>query len=317
MDRGIKTKIAFLYYSCGMTQEEIASRLSLTRQKVNSVIGSLKADGIVSIGVRESEGGSVEMETEIENVFGIERVIVAPAYNDPKLDFLKTASVAAEYLEENISNGDIVGASWGKTLKAVVSEMRFGNKKDSCVVQLLGAQSMDDLGAKSDDIVRSLAEKLNCGTYLMYAPMVVSKKELKDMLVCERPIKASLEAMKKCNIAIFGIGEIREGAPMHKMGYLSDADVQRLKKDGFVADIALNPVRLDGSCDSCFLSERLLGADVECIKNIEKTVGVAAGTEKADAVIAVLRSGLLKTLIIDHALAEKIILKIKNEEKSE
>lgn len=311
MDRNLKTKIAFLYYSCNMTQEEIASRLSLTRQRVNAAIGTLKNEGIVSITTRESEGGVVEKEAKIENHFGITRVIVAPPYNDAKLDFIKTAGCAAEYLEDNISNGDIVGVSFGRMLKAVVGEMRFANKKDSCVVQLLGAQSMDDLGTKSDDIVRSLAEKLNCGTYLMYSPMVVSKKEIKELLIKERPIMASLDAMKRCNIAVFGIGEIAEGAPMHKMGYLSDGDVKGLMADGFVADIALNPIRLDGTYDGCFLSERLLGADVECIKNIENTVGVAAGEEKTDAVIAALRSGLLKTLIIDSALADKIISKLK------
>ena len=294
-----------------MTQEEIASRLSLTRQKVNAVIGSLRSDGIVSIGVCESEGGAVEREAKLENHFGIKRVIVAPSYNDKKLDFLKVASMAAEYLENNISNGDIVGVSWGKTLSAVVSEMRFASKKDCCVVQLLGAQSMEGLGTKSDDIVRAMAEKLNCKTYLMYAPMVVSKKEIKDLLVLEKPIKASLDAMKKCNIAIFGIGEISENAPMYKMGYLSESDVNRLIREGFNADIALNPIRSDGSVDGCFLTERLLGADVECIRGIDNTVGIAAGVEKADAVISALRSGLLKTLIIDSALADKIILKIK------
>lgn len=311
MERNLKTKIAFLYYSCGMTQEQIASQLSLTRQKVNAVIGSLRTDGIVSISVCESEGGVVEKEAKLENYFGIKRVIVAPTYDDEKLDFLKVATAAAEYLENNISNGDVVGVSWGKTLGAAVSEMRFTSKKDCCVVQLLGAQSMEGLGTKSDDIVRALAERLNCSTYLLYAPMVVSKKEIKDFLVLEKPIKASLDAMKRCNIAIFGIGEISESAPMYKMGYLSEGDVNRLVSEGFVADIALNPIKLNGSTDGCFLTERLLGADVECIRGIENTVGIASGKRKADAVIAALRSGLLKTLIIDSALADEIISKLK------
>ena len=311
MDRNLKTKIAFLYYSCDMTQEEIASRLSLTRQKVNAVIGSLRSEGIVSISVCESEGGVAQLEAKLEKHFGIKRVIVAPSYDDEKLDFLKVATTAAEYLESNISNGDIVGVSWGKTLGAAVSELRFTNKKDCCVVQLLGAQSMDGFGNKSDDIVRALAERLNCKTYLMYAPMVVSKREIKDLLVLEKPIKASLDAMQRCNIAIFGIGEISESAPMYKMGYLSEGDVERLMREGFVADIALNPIRLDGSTDGCFLSERLLGADVECIRGIENTVGIAAGKGKANAVIAALSSGLLKTLIIDSLLAEEIISKLE------
>jgi len=218
MDRNLKSKIAFMYYTCDMTQEEIASRLSLTRQKVNSVIGSLRADGIVSISICDSAGDSTGREVELEKRFGLKRVVISPSYGEPRLDFLKLASTAAEYIEGEISNGDIVGVSWGRTLSAAVSEMRFLNKKDCCVVQLLGAQSMDGFGAKSDDIVRSLAEKLNCGSYLLYAPMVVSTGELKDLLVKEKPIQRSLDIMRSCNIALFGIGEINEDAAMHRMG---------------------------------------------------------------------------------------------------
>ncbi len=309
MDRNIKHKIAFMYYSCNMTQEQIASRLSLTRQKVNSVIGSLKSDGIVAISICKGDDTASEREAVIEERFGLKRVIISPSYGEPELDFLKLANTAAGYIESTVSNGDIVGVSWGRTLCSAVREMRFQNKKDCCVVQLLGAQTMDGLGAKSDDIVRSLAEKLNCGSYLLYAPMVVSSGELKRLLIKERPIQKSLDAMKKCNIALFGIGGIDRNAAMHRMGYLSDSDIERLMAEGFLADIALNPIRADGSTDGCFLSDRLLNADIECIRSIENTVGIAAGIGKADAVIAALRSQLLKTLIIDSALADEIILK--------
>jgi len=97
---------------------------------------------------------------------------------------------------------------------------------------------------------------------------------------------------------------------MHRMGYLSDEDIARLGREGFVADIALNPIRSDGGADGCFLTERLLNADIECIRSIENTVGIAAGAAKAEAVLAVLRSRLLRTLIIDSALADEIISRI-------
>ena len=312
MDRSLKTKIAFWYYSCGMTQDEIASRLCLTRQKVNSIIGSLKEDGIVSISISGEFDNDISTERIIEDTFGLQRVIIAPSYEDPKLAFLKVANVAAEYLEQSVSNGDTVGVSWGRTLKATISEMRFQNKPNCCVVQLLGAQSMDNLGTKSDDIVRSLSEKLNCGSYLLYAPVVVSKKEIKDLLINEVPIKKSFEAMRNCDVGIFGIGEIKSNAPMHKMGYLTDTDIKELNEAGFIADIGLNPIRYDGSFDNCFLGERLLNADTECIKSIKNTVGIASGAEKAEAVIAVLRSGLLKTLIIDSLLGNKILSLLNN-----
>ncbi len=307
MDRNLKTKIAFFYHTCGMTQEEIAARLSLTRQKVNAVIGMLKEEGIVSITICGNDDGCVELECALEQKFGLPRALVAPSYDDPAVTLLKVANTAAQYLEQVIGSGDRVGVSWGRTLRTVVREMRFRKKKNCLVVQLMGAQSMEGHGTKSDDIVRSLAEKLDCPSYLLYAPVLVSRRETRALLAEEKPIRHAFAMMRECNIGVFGIGAVCEDAPMHRLGYLSDGDIAQLRRDGFVADIGLNPVRADGSMDGCFLSERLINADAETIRGMENAIGIASGIEKAEAVAAVLRSGLLNTLIIDRALAEAVL----------
>jgi DNA-binding transcriptional regulator LsrR (DeoR family) len=75
MEQDIKTKIAFWYYSCGLTQEEIARRLSLTRQKVNAIIGALKDDGIVTVSIRGCERDYPEWEHLLEEHFDLEQVV--------------------------------------------------------------------------------------------------------------------------------------------------------------------------------------------------------------------------------------------------
>lgn len=308
MEQDIKTKIAFWYYSCGLTQEEIARRLSLTRQKVNSIIGSLKEDGIVTVSIRGCERDYPEWEHLLEAHFGLEQAIIVPDYDSRELAFIKVANAAAQHLEQIIVSGDTIGVSWGRTLAAAVKEMRFQKKPDCRVMQLCGAQSMDRFPMKSDDIVRSLAEKLDCPTYMLYAPVVVEKPATKALLMEEKSIRRSFEMMRKCDVGIFGIGALKEEAPMCQMGYLEKEDLYKLNQDGFCADIGMNPVRADGSTDNCFLQERLLNASPDCIREMKNTIGLAAGADKAEAVTAVLRSKLLKTLIVDHALAEQIIL---------
>ena len=41
MREDVYIKIAYWYYTLGMTQDEIAKRLSFTRQRVNQIINSL------------------------------------------------------------------------------------------------------------------------------------------------------------------------------------------------------------------------------------------------------------------------------------
>ena len=186
MDRDIQTKIAFWYYSAGLTQEEIARRLKLTRQKVNAIIGSLKDEGVVTVSIRGCEQNYVEWEQCLEERFGLARAIIVPDYRDPQLGFLKVANAAAQYLEQTLASGDIVGVSWGRTLAAAVREMRFERKPDCRVVQLVGVQSMDDFSAKSDDIVRALSDKLDAPTYMLYAPVVVARAKTKELLLEEK-----------------------------------------------------------------------------------------------------------------------------------
>ena len=80
-----------------------------------------------------------------------------------------------------------------------------------------------------------------------------------------------------------------------------------LREQGFVADLAMNPIRGDGSYDNCPLTERLLNADMECLKKIDNTVLVATGEKKVEAIRAALRSGCINTLITDETTARSVV----------
>ena len=90
-------------------------------------------------------------------------------------------------------------------------------------------------------------------------------------------------------------------------GHITKDDIRVLRAQGFVADLAMNPIRRDGSYDDCPLTERLLNADMECLKKIDNTVLVATGEEKIEAIRAALRSGCIDTLIIDETTAKNVM----------
>ncbi|NMB66126.1 MAG: helix-turn-helix domain-containing protein, partial [Spirochaetes bacterium] len=112
MDRNQYLKIAHWYYTLGLTQEEIGRRLSITRQRVNRIIGDLTKLGIVTIKVNGINQGSVHKEHLIEKYFGIDRVVIAERFaaGDPYFPVL--AHTAAYYIEECIQPGMIIGTAW-------------------------------------------------------------------------------------------------------------------------------------------------------------------------------------------------------------
>lgn len=311
MKRDLHVKIAYWYYILGMTQDEIAKRLSFTRQRVNQIINSLQDMGIVTLNVHGYERDNVKLERWIEERFGLKETIIASDYGDQCTAIYKVANVAAQYLDEIIQQGNVIGVSWGRTLTEVINQMPFRQRNACRVVQLMGAQnierSIERSVEKCDEIARGIANKLDCPSYMLYAPIVVEHAETKRWLFQEKSIRASYKLMRECDIAILGVGELSEQSTMCVNGYLTKDDIRILREQGFVGDLAMNPIRRDGSYDNCPLSERLLNADMECLKNIDNTVLVATGEEKIEAIQAALSSGCIDTLIIDETTAKRVI----------
>lgn len=307
MNRNINIKIAYWYYGLGMTQDEIAKRLSFTRQKVNQIINSLVDQNIVSIKIHGYERDNIELETKIEEKFHLKEVIVVTDYGDADTVVKKVANVAAQYLDEIIQQGDIIGVSWGQTLAEVVEQMAFKKKSNCKVIQMMGAQNIEQPVEKADEIARGMAEHLDCPSHMLYAPVIVGHAETKKWLLKEKSIKASYRMMEKCNVALIGVGDLSYESTMYKRGYLTKEDIEELRNEGFVGDVSMNPIRKDGSYENCPISDRLLTADIECLKNINNTIAVASGVNKTEAIRAALLTGCVDTLIVDETTARKIL----------
>ena len=304
MNRNIYIKIAYWYYVLGLTQDEIAKRLGFTRQKINQIINGLKSQDIVHITVRGFEEENAALECALEEKYGIRECIVVSDYGEAETAPYKVALIAAQYLENTIRNGDIIGISWGRTLSMMVEQLEFSHKTDCKVVSLLGALNMMQQISKADELARNFANKLDCPSIMLYAPLIVDHPETKKWLLEEKHIKQSFNFMKQCDIAVLGIGTLTADTSIYGREVLSKEQLP----EEFVGDIATNLVRIDGSFNNNPLEDRLLAADINILKSIPNTIAVAAGTQKADAIKGALLSGCINTLIIDETTA-KILIK--------
>ncbi len=307
-DRNLYIKIAHWYYTLGLTQDEIAKRLSFTRQRVNRIINSLADMGIVTIKVNGYAQGKVAYESAIEERFGLKQVIVAESYDQENDHYLPiVANAASQYLEDYLQPGMVIGVSWGETLAATISNLSFKRRSGCTVVQMVGGQNIDMEMLKSDEIARSLGDKLDCVCYMLCAPSILQNAQTKKLLMQEPSIQKSFEYMDRCDVAVFGIGQLTPESTMCVRGLLMKEDIKRLREDGFVGDICLNPVTIDGKWEDCYIRERIISANMDILKKIPNVIAIAGGESKTEAIIACLASGVIDTLIIDDQTAERII----------
>lgn len=309
-NKDLYIKIAHWYYTLGLTQDEIAKRLSFTRQRVNRIINSLSDKGVVTIVVNGYIQGRVKYESALEERFGLNRVIIANTY-DQSDNYLPTISnVASQYLENCFHSNMVIGVTWGETLAKTIFNLSFKRREGCKVVQMLGAQNTVEEMMKSDEIARSLADKLDCACYMFYAPGIVDNPDTKELLMSEQSIQRTYELISECDVAICGIGQVTEDSTVCKRGLLKKADIRHLREDGFIGDISMNPVTIDGKWENCYIRNRVISANMEILKNIPNVIAIAGGTDKADAIIGCLNSGVINTLILDDMTAECVVKKL-------
>ncbi len=96
------------------------------------------------------------------------------------------------------------------------------------------------------------------------------------------------------------------------------ASVQSLIEDGAVGDMCGIYYDRDGRIIKSGLENRMIAASVEQLQAADSLVAVACGEDKAVAVLGALRSGLISTLFIDQAMAERILagLSVKKPRKT-
>ena len=112
-------RVAYYYYKEGLTQEEIAKRMKMSRQRVNRIISSCIDLGIVTINIEGLDNSNLELETKLEDKYGLKEVrIINETADEQKIQELGIEG--GKYLRSILKDNDIIGFSRGRNTSALV-----------------------------------------------------------------------------------------------------------------------------------------------------------------------------------------------------
>ena len=298
-------KVAYYYYKTGLTQDEIAKKMFMSRQRVNRILKKCLELGIVKISIQECEQRDVELETQLEMMLGInEMLVVEIAPNDDP--YAPVGSVAASFLNRVIQNDFIIGFSRGRALSAVVDHLMATDKTDLTVTQLVGGLNAEETVINSDSIVHRAAETLNAKPRFMYAPIVLENKELRDALIKEDIYQQAYQSMKACTIALVGIGDRSQDFNSRHPNFISGAELDYLNRNHAVGEVCTHYFDIDGKLIQSGIEDRVLAIDHESLLKIPFRIGVACGVEKVQAIIGAVRGRFINVLITDKETAQQL-----------
>jgi DNA-binding transcriptional regulator LsrR (DeoR family) len=298
------TKVAYYYYKLGMTQDDIAKKMSMSRQRVNRILKKCLESGIVKIVIQEYEHQNVELEIQLETRLGLNEIIIVNNSDGEINESL--GATASSYLERVIKDKDIIGFSRGRALSSLVNNLQPISRTNLTVTQLVGGLNAEEAHINSDYIVRHSSEILNAKPCFMYAPIILENKQLRDSLMKESFFTRVYDTMKACTIALVGIGDMSSKSAFVQKKYISKAEYDILQSKNAVGEICTHYFDIKGKIIESGINDRVLAIDFESFKKIPLRIGVGSGPEKLSAITGALRGRMINVLITDLETAKAL-----------
>ncbi|MCB8875126.1 sugar-binding transcriptional regulator [Acidisoma silvae] len=297
---------AWLYYEEGLTQEEIARTLGISRGSVVTMLQEARENGTVSISVATAHLRGVTLARAIMARFGIAECLVVPGDDGRLPDHERVGHAAAKLLSERLRPDDVLGVSWGRTVLAVSQAIPPKLLPGVSVVQITGS-AIGTYRFSAEACASNIANRIGGRCIYLHAPGIVSSPEVKQMLMREPTLVEQFRIMSSCNRIIFGVGSVEASSTAFDTGFLSPEEGQPYRDRGAVAVLAGRFIDTAGCVVSGELDDRLIGMTIPDIAQIPERICVAAGHDKAAPIHALLTGGYVTVLVTDEATARQLL----------
>lgn len=294
--------VARRYYLESRTRVEIAQEFGISRFKVARMLDDALASGMVEITIHNPGSIDLELSTALQRKYGLEHAYAVVTNSDSPPDGVDAVAKAmAELMQSILGEGDVIGVDCGRTLTHISKYLTSLPRCDA--VQLTGmAGALDANGA---DLVRRISAVTGGRSWPLYAPLVVADARTAASLARDQQIQESVAMHTRVTCAIVSVGawgpgtsQVYDSLPQYEAAALTAAGVHAetcallLDADGH---------RVPG------LDQRRMGVDEATLRAIPTVVAICTGPEKTSATRAVLRSGLVSSIVTDSDIAAAVL----------
>ena len=342
--RVLLASVARRHYLAGRSKVEIGQEFGLSRFQVARLLDKAVASGLVRIEIGGPGPVDLDASSRLQEAFGLRHAVVVGVSAESGAPLrAQVGAAAAELLTEIVMPRDVLGLAWARAVSAAAHAVT----DLACVpvVQLTGSLPVgshrradghqadgqpgashgadghghDRRGDVSGDghgddgyddsgveLVRALSRVSGGPAYFFYAPMMLPDAGTARALRAQPEVARAFDRFRTVTKAVTGIGlwGPREST-VHDAASL--ADRARLTRLGVVAECCGVFLAADGTPVANPLTERMVGISADQLRAVPEVIGVPYGAEKAPAVRAALRSGLVSSLVTHASLASALL----------
>ena len=300
-------RAGWMYYVGGMTQDQIATELGVSRQRAQRLVSRAMAEGLIHVRLEHKIGACLAAEAALKRRFGLTEARVAPYLGAGVDPARATAAIAAELLESYLARPDplVIGFGTGRSLAAMVAELAAAPYERHKVVSLIGNIAPDG-SASFYDVILRLADKLHVPHYPMPVPVLSETAEERALFYALGPVKAVVDLARNADVVFCGVGQMGGDAPLYKDGFVTRDQLAEMQARGATGELVGCVFDAGGVYLDTPLTARLGGVRIEPARS-GPVIAIAAGTSKVPAIRAAIAGRLINGLVTDEATAEALL----------
>ncbi len=293
------TRAAWHYYNDGLTQNEIADRLGVSRIKVSRLLEKGRQTGLIELRINSPHAGCLTLQQQLVEAFGLIDARVVPGAGDLPL-VPRIGRAAASFLTQKLEANDLLAIGWGET---VATALRY----TAPVLPQSNISLVSLTGGVSAYVGTTGLYGPQSNAHLIPTPLRVSSPELAEMLRVEPYVRYVLDMAATARMALTGIGSVSSTATLVRYGYCTGAEIELFGRRGAVGDILGYFYDSNGEILDLDLHRHVVAIHVDDLRRIPNRAAAAAGLHKVDAILGLLRGQLANILITDQVTAEQLL----------
>lgn len=296
---------AWMYYQDGLTQQEVAEKLSLSRVTVTRLLQRARQEGLVQVRITRPLPETYALAQELESTYRLQKVILVKTGASLEETLEAIARAGAELLREMLCHDCRLGFGWSTTVSRMAAYLTKPETPAQVWVNEL-AGSM--LGAESPySISGRVAEVVGGNLVTLPVPVLVNNQAAYQAMMQEPSIRRAMAEAAEVDVAFVGLGDLGPNCTLVRTGYLTRGQIDELGKRGAVGDILLRFYDLNGQHVPHPLEEQSISLSFEQIRRIPFVATLAAGASKVETILGALHGNLIDCLISDTETARLVL----------
>lgn len=298
-ERQMLAAIARRFYLEDASKTDLAEEFSISRFRVARLLQRARESGVVTIEINDRDERRDALAGDLADHLQLDECLVVQAGDTDEDNRRRLARAAATHIARSVREGDVVGFSWGRTLVAI-GEM-LSSLPPVTVIQLTGTVG-HDFRQSPVEVIRRISAAASVDPVAIFAPLFAASEDTARTFRSDPAIRDALSLYAELSMAVLAVGSwdppITQLIPL-----LTPEEHAELDREGAKAEMAGIFMREDGTLIDAALTRRRISVEPEDLLSTPRVLAVAGSVEKAGAIAAAARSGLITSLITDDRTA--------------